>query len=218
MRGGRPLDGAGRRQVGPVGAGAMVWRPFSVPTGWQFSIITVGYFWLVISRRRCSPHFLLSLGLLARVIRLVTKHPVAQTFQPVQKNTLLFQGIYFNYLFQLVVLHYEMFMKKVGYRRDRLRVVVWIDGHPHAEFLGADDLRSRGKWWLRLKSPENEAKEFVVTPMNQSLSATPCSRWRGLNYGSGGKGVRGTWAVIPNVGNHETVIALAGLRRLERMR
>jgi hypothetical protein len=42
------------------------------------------------------------------------QEPGGTGFPACAKNTLLFQGIYFNYLFQLVVLHYEMFMNKVG--------------------------------------------------------------------------------------------------------
>ncbi len=40
--------------------------------------------------------------------------PGGTGFPACAKNTLLFQGIYFNYLFQIVVMHYEMFMNKAG--------------------------------------------------------------------------------------------------------
>jgi hypothetical protein len=40
----------------------------------------------------------------------------------------------------------------------------------------------------------------------------------GLKLRGRGKGVRGAWAVVANVGDHATMIALAGLRRLEKIR
>ena len=41
------------------------------------------------------------------------------------------------------------------YGRDRKRIVVWIDNHPHAEFLGADDFDSSGDVLAEIKVPGN---------------------------------------------------------------
>ena len=37
------------------------------------------------------------------------------------------------------------FGKRHTYDRDRIRVVIWIDDHPHAEFFGADDFEKSGE-------------------------------------------------------------------------
>jgi len=43
------------------------------------------------------------------------------------------------------------FRARHTYGRDRKRVVVWIDGHPHAEFFGADDFDSSGDILAEIK-------------------------------------------------------------------
>ena len=36
------------------------------------------------------------------------------------------------------------FTEREAYGKLRVRIVVWIDGYPHAEFLGADDCEKSG--------------------------------------------------------------------------
>src|SRR3954447_13815559 len=45
------------------------------------------------------------------------------------------------------------FGTRTTYGRARKRVVVWIDGHPHAEFVGADDFERSGEVLAELKVP-----------------------------------------------------------------
>jgi hypothetical protein len=52
--------------------------------------------------------------IIARIISKMSKTLVAQAFQPVQINTLLFPPFQFNYKFQYVVMYFEKFMNKVG--------------------------------------------------------------------------------------------------------
>ena len=104
------------------------------------------------------------------------------------------------------------------WQSDRERVVVWIDGQPQAEFFGADDFEVSGEVlsdiWLRgddgevmCRYPDDAVPEryagFVTVGLPLRVSA---------------KGLRNSWVVVANVSDVRSMIALAALRRLERMR
>lgn len=110
------------------------------------------------------------------------------------------------------------FCQRFTYERDRLRVVVWIDGHPHAEFLGADDFEKSGEVVAEIKVPGKRGERICRYPNEPIPERYTMFNVEGLKLRVRSKGVRGAWAVVANIGDHETMIALAGLRRLERMR
>lgn len=110
------------------------------------------------------------------------------------------------------------FCQRFTYGRDRLRVVVWIDDHPHAEFLGADDFEKSGEVVAEIKVPGERGERICRYPHEPIPERYTMFNVEGLKLRVRGKGVRGAWSVVANVGDHETMIALAGLRRLERVR
>jgi hypothetical protein len=104
------------------------------------------------------------------------------------------------------------------YGRDRRRIVVWIDNHPHVEFLGADDFGQTGEVLAEIKIPGDKGERMCRYPDE----AVP-ERYAGLSVVGlptrvSGPGVHQAWAVITNIANHSALVALAALRRLERER
>ena len=45
------------------------------------------------------------------------------------------------------------FCERFTYGRNRIRVIIWIDEHPHAEFFGADDYENSGEVLSEIKVP-----------------------------------------------------------------
>jgi hypothetical protein len=104
------------------------------------------------------------------------------------------------------------------YGRDRKRVVVWIDGHPQAEFLGADDFEHSGDVLCEIKVPGNTGERICRYPeetIPERYSGLPVV---GLKIRISGNGVRNAWAVVANIADHRVLFASAALRRLERSR
>jgi len=110
------------------------------------------------------------------------------------------------------------FCQRFVYGRDRLRAVVWIDGYPHAEFLGADDFDKSGDLIAEIKVPGDRGERICRYPNEPIPERYTMFRVEGLKIRVKTSGVRGAWAVVANIGDHETMVALAGLRRLERRR
>ena len=50
------------------------------------------------------------------------------------------------------------------YGRDRKRVVIWIDKHPHAEFLAADDFEHSGDVLSEIKVPGDAGERICRYP------------------------------------------------------
>ena len=110
------------------------------------------------------------------------------------------------------------FGSRVTYGQPRRRLVVWIDEHPHAEFLGADDFPRSGDVLCEIKVPGNKGERICRYPdeaIPERYSGLPTI---GLPTRVAGPGVHNAWAVIANVADHRTIFALAALRRLERNR
>ena len=110
------------------------------------------------------------------------------------------------------------FGERPVYGGDRARVVVWIDNHPHAEFLGADDFEHSGDILSEIKVPGDRGERicrYREEPVPERYSGLPVA---GLPTRVTGPGVHGAWAVTANISEHRTLVALAGLRRLERER
>ena len=110
------------------------------------------------------------------------------------------------------------FCKRRTYGKDRARVVVWIDGHPHAEFLGADDFEKSGEILSEIKVPGAKGERMLKYPEDPIPERYAMFNIVGLPLRVKGKGVHKAWAVVTNIADHETLITLAALRRLERKR
>jgi hypothetical protein len=110
------------------------------------------------------------------------------------------------------------FGTRTTYGRARKRVVVWIDGQPHAEFVGADDFDRSGEVLAELKVPGDHGERLCRYPdeaVPERYAAFPIA---GLPTRIGGPGVHNAWAIVANVGDHRILCAVAALRRLERIR
>jgi hypothetical protein len=110
------------------------------------------------------------------------------------------------------------FCHRTTYKRNRIRVVVLIDGRAHAEFLGADDVEKSGEVVVEIKVPGERGERICRYPDEPIPERYNMFNVEGLKLRVKGKGVHGAWAVVANIGDHATMIALAGLRKLERMR
>ncbi len=110
------------------------------------------------------------------------------------------------------------FGTRATYGRPRCRVVVWIDGHPHAEFLGADDFERSGDVLSEIKVPGEKGERICRYPdeaVPERYSGLPVA---GLTTRVSGSGVHNAWSVVANIADHRVLFALAALRRLERDR
>jgi hypothetical protein len=102
------------------------------------------------------------------------------------------------------------------YGKRRRRVLVLIDGRPHAEFLGADDFESSGDVLSEIKVPGEKGERMCRYPdevIPERYSGLPVV---GLPTRIAASGVHNAWAVVTNVSDHRTICALAALRRTER--
>lgn len=110
------------------------------------------------------------------------------------------------------------FGKRHTYGRERIRVVIWIDDHPHAEFLAADDFEKSGDILSEIKVHADVGEPICKYPDEPIPERYAMFNIEGLPLRIRGSGVHSAWAVVANIGDHKTLIALAGLRRLERER
>ena len=101
-----------------------------------------------------------------------------------------------------------------AYQKDRYRVVVWIDRYPEAEFVGADDFDLSGDLLSEIKiRGGQEICRYGSDPVPARYAPFHVV---GLKNRIQVKGVRNAWAVVANVADHRTMVALAALRRLEK--
>jgi len=110
------------------------------------------------------------------------------------------------------------FGKSYTYGKDRIRVVVFIDGHPHAEFLGADDFESSGEVLTEIKVPGKKGERTCKYPNEPVPERYAAFNVVGLPLRVKGPRVRRAWAVVANIADHKTIVLLAALRRKERWR
>jgi hypothetical protein len=104
------------------------------------------------------------------------------------------------------------------YGQDRKRVVVWIDGQPQAEFLGADDFEHSGDLLSEIRVPGDQGERmcrYPEEPIPERYSGLPAA---GLPTRVAGPGVHNSWAGVANIASHQILVALAALRRTERNR
>jgi hypothetical protein len=103
------------------------------------------------------------------------------------------------------------------YGSDRKRVVVWIDSHPHAEFLGADDFDVSGEVLSEIKLHAERGEPICRYGADVVPERYSGLRTVGLKTRVSGPGVHDAWAVVTSIGDHLALAQLAALRRLERL-
>lgn len=103
------------------------------------------------------------------------------------------------------------FGRRETYGQDRVRVVVWMDGYPRAEFFGADDFDTTGEVLCVIKVGKKECRyqEDAIPERYAMFNIV------GLPTRVTAKGVHNAWAIVANVADHKTMAALGGLRVLE---
>jgi len=109
------------------------------------------------------------------------------------------------------------FGKRDVYGEERIRIVVWIDGHPEAEFFGADDFDKTGEVLSEIKVSSGGRG---ICRYSEGLVPERYSMFNviGLPLRVDADGVRDTWSVVANIADHKTMIALAFLRKYEKGR
>ncbi|MEM7393727.1 MAG: hypothetical protein AAF492_15385 [Verrucomicrobiota bacterium] len=104
------------------------------------------------------------------------------------------------------------------YGKNRIRVVVWINGTPHVEFLGADDFEKTGEILSEIRVPGMKAERMC----NYNKETVP-ERYMGMTVAGlktrvSGPRVHNAWAIIVNLADHKRICLLAALRKIERER
>jgi len=110
------------------------------------------------------------------------------------------------------------FCKREIYGKNRIKVVVWIDEYPHAEFLEADDFENSGEVLSEIKIPGDKGERILRYPEESIPERYAQFNVVGLPLRVQGPGVHKAWAVVANIADHKTLIDLAALKRLERER
>lgn len=108
------------------------------------------------------------------------------------------------------------FGTRTVYGQARPRVVVWIDGYPQAEFLGADDYTASGDLLSEIRVRGKVGETMCRYPTDAIPDRYAGFTTVGLPTRVDAKGVRNAWAVVTNLADHKTMIVLATLRRIER--
>ena len=102
-----------------------------------------------------------------------------------------------------------------AYGRDRIRVVIWIDNYPQAEFVGADDFDTTGEVLSEIKVPGDGGDRicrYLDEPIPERYTMFNTV---GLPLRIQAPRVHRAWAVVANIADHKSMIAVAALRRLE---
>lgn len=104
-----------------------------------------------------------------------------------------------------------------AYGEERARVIVFIDKYPYTEFVGADDFEKTGDVLSEIKvADENDRMIMCRYPEDRIPSRYSMFQVEGLPLRIKAKGVHNAWAVVVNLSDHRTMIALAALRKTER--
>jgi hypothetical protein len=108
------------------------------------------------------------------------------------------------------------FGRRHVYGAERVRVLVLIDGYPHAEFFGADDIGSSGEVLSEIKLHGEVGEPICRYPDDPVPDRYAALNVVGMPTRVLAKGVHSAWAVVANISDHRTMLALAALRRGER--
>ena len=107
------------------------------------------------------------------------------------------------------------FTRRSVYGSDRARVVIWIDDHPHAEFVGADDFDFSGEVLSEIKVPGEVGERICRYPDEPIPERYAAFNTAGLPTRIQAQGVHGAWAVVANLCDHKTMTALTAPQFLE---
>lgn len=110
------------------------------------------------------------------------------------------------------------FGRRPVYGKDRIRVVIWIDNKPEAEFFGAEDFEKSGDLLSEIRIPGDIGERICRYPDEPIPERYAMFNIQGLPLRVQGPNVHGAWAIVANIADHKTLIALAALRKLERRR
>lgn len=102
------------------------------------------------------------------------------------------------------------------YGKERLRVLVLIDGYPQAEFFGVDDIDYSGEVLSEIKLKGEVGEPMCRYPDDPVPARYGMFNVAGLPTCVDAKGVHNAWAVVDNISDHQSMISLAALRRTER--
>jgi hypothetical protein len=102
------------------------------------------------------------------------------------------------------------------YGAERVRVLITIDGYPQAEFFGADDYAASGQVLSEIKIHAEVGERICRYPEDPLPERYTLFNVVGLPIRVQAKGVHNAWAVVANISDHKTMIALAALRKAER--
>jgi hypothetical protein len=104
------------------------------------------------------------------------------------------------------------------YGRERIRIVVWIDGNPSAEFFGADDFAESGEVLSEVRVPGERGERICRYPDEAVPERYLMFGPVGLPTRVRAQGVHNAWAVAASIADHHRMVVLAALRNLERVR
>lgn len=108
------------------------------------------------------------------------------------------------------------FCHRAVYGQKRVRVTVWIDEYPHAEFFGSDDFDASGEVLSEIRVHGKVGEVMCSYPDDAIPECYTIFNAVGLPTRVGARGAHKAWAVVANISDHRTMIALAALRRMER--
>ena len=107
------------------------------------------------------------------------------------------------------------FGSRYAYGRERIRVVIWIDSYPQAEFVGADDFDTSGEVLSEIIVPSDGSNRICRYPDEPIPERYTMFNTVGLPIRIQAPRVHRAWAVAVNVADHKSMVAVAALRRLE---
>jgi len=107
------------------------------------------------------------------------------------------------------------FGNRYAYGRERIRVVVWIDNYPQAEFVGADDFDTSGEVLSEIIVPSDGSSRICRYPDEPIPERYTMFNTVGLPVRIRAPGVHGACAIAVNIADHKSIVTVAGLRRLE---
>ena len=110
------------------------------------------------------------------------------------------------------------FCKLFTYEKERWRAVIWIDNEPQAEFVAADDFDVSGELLSEIKLPGEKGERICKYPDEPVPARYTMFKIEGLPNRIQAPKVHNAWAVVANIADHKTLIALAVLKKLERER
>ena len=103
------------------------------------------------------------------------------------------------------------------YGLNRKRVVVFIDNYPFAEFVAADDFHKTGDLLSEIRLIQEDDHMDMCEYPEEGIPAIYANfTVEGLPNRIKAKGVHNAWAVVANISDNKTMIALAFLRKKEK--